>query len=54
MLVYAALKCESIHESGFEVISLHFSKADAYKACRAWWLLCWAEWNDESWDSGAH
>lgn len=54
MIVYAAMKCECVYESGFEVISLHTTKAAAYKVCREWWVAEWVDWNDDVRGSGYH
>ena len=54
MIVYAAMKCECVYESGFEVLSLHTTKAGAYRVCREWWLKEWNGWNDDVKGSGYH
>lgn len=54
MIVYAAQKCDCIHESGFEVLSLHASKPAAYKVCRDWWLKEWNDWNHDLSMDGYH
>ena len=54
MIVFAAMKCECVYESGFEVLSLHTSKVAAYKACRDWWVARWNEWNHDQSGDGIH
>lgn len=54
MIVFAAMKCECVYESGWEVMSLHTTKAAAYRVCRAWWVNEWTEWNDDVRGSGFH
>lgn len=54
MIVFAAMKCECVYESGLEVISLHTTKAAAYRVCREWWVNEWNDWNHWVKFSGQH
>lgn len=54
MIVYAAQKCDCIHESGYSTLSLHTTKLGAYKACREWWLKLWNDWNTRVSGDGIH
>lgn len=54
MNIHEALVCGCIHESGYITISVHTTKKGAYRACRAWWLEQWNDWNCRVSGDGIH
>jgi len=47
MIVYAFEYCECKYESGFETVSLHFEKADAWREMRRRKVADFLEWHED-------
>lgn len=56
MVVWAAEHCDCVHESAFRVLSVHTTKAGAWRAVRSHKLATWAEDSQSShcWDWWRH
>ena len=52
MIVFAAMKCECVYESGFEVLDFTRARSQHTRHARDWWVARWNEWNhDQSGDN---